>query len=280
MRVVPLEAMLWFASGCFSIPPPPSSYLCDKDMRCPDDLQCNRNGLCGDASSGGGDDDTSDTPRGFTHFPAGFFTRGCDSGQEGCANEDRPAATISLSSFDLQNNEVTQAEYAACVTSMQCNPPQGPSYTPASDPGLPVRGLAHGDAESYCAFFHARLPTEAEWERAARDRPGKYPWGNDEPNCDLANFQGCKGAPQIAAPTGGMQDLAGNVREWVSDGFVADFYINSPRDNPMAPPAEDSVVRGGSFQSPAASLLVWHREHLSSSSPGDDVGVRCARNSD
>jgi hypothetical protein len=176
MRLAPLVAMLWFAPGCFSVPQAEGPFSCETDPRCPDGKVCS-NGVCGDPAAGGGDDggdDGGDAPAGYSHFGSGSFTRGCDPGPD-CPDDAQPAATVSLTSFLLQSSEVTQADYATCVTAGKCVAPAA-LYHPDTEADLPVRGLTKHDAESYCDFVHARLPTEAQWESAARQNHGRLRW--------------------------------------------------------------------------------------------------------
>ena len=207
--------------------------------------------------------------------PAGPFTQGSTHGEE----DERPVRTTTLKSFAIDRTEVTRADYARCVTARRCKPVPDEMRGPAdADPRLPVTGVSWNDAQSYCRFAHGRLPTEADWEKAARGADGReYPWG-DEAACDRANwgnFEGegpCArknpgrpvavgGYPAGASPYG-VQDLGGNVWEW-----VADKYEDEPTRR---------VVRGGSccsyFVGPrAANRNAWLPDHRDS-----DLGFRCA----
>jgi formylglycine-generating enzyme required for sulfatase activity len=190
---------------------------------------------------------------------------------------------ISLSPFQLQDHEVTQREYDHCVTKGKCGPPLEPFYDPQAQPDLPVRGVSKDSAETYCHSIAGRLPTEAEWERAAREHDGPYPWGTAEPTCRLANYGACGGAVTIQSTDrgtpSGLHDLAGNVREWVSDRYAQNYYETSTVDtNPTGPDSgEVGVVRGGGFLSGSAALRVWWREQVPRTTAPEDVGVRCAR---
>jgi formylglycine-generating enzyme required for sulfatase activity len=266
-----LVTSLWLAAGCYSAPELGSGpFRCDRDPRCPEGQAC-IGGVC--------------TSHGFVHLAAASFTRGCDLGPD-CPVDAQPAHTISLSPFLLQDHEVTQREYSDCVASGRCAIPLPGLYHPDAEPDLPVRGVSKDDAQTYCQSLGGRLPTEAEWERAAREHEGPYPWGTDEPTCRLANYVGCSGTVAVQSTLGGtpsgLHDLAGNVREWVHDRYAQNYYATSTEDtNPTGPDSgEDGVVRGGGFESPTAALRVWARDQVARTAAPEDVGVRCARAAD
>jgi formylglycine-generating enzyme required for sulfatase activity len=262
-----LVTALGLTTGCYSAPELSGPFRCDEDPRCPDGKDC-VNHVC--------------TSRGFVYFAAASFTRGCETGPD-CPVDAQPAHTISLDSFELHDHEVTQREFSDCVRSGRCTTPLAALYHPDTQPDLPVRGVSKDNAETYCQFLDGRLPTEAEWERAAREHDGPYPWGTDDPTCQLANYVGCSSTVTIRRPTGatpsGVRDLAGNVREWVHDRYAQNYYAMSTDDtNPTGPDSgEAAVVRGGGFESPATALRVWARDQLARTAVLDDVGVRCAK---
>jgi len=206
-------------------------------------------------------------------IPAGVFTQGSTRGDE----DERPARKVTLKAFSIDRTEVTRGDYAACVEAKRCKAP--PHDDAAADPKLPMTDVDWSDAQAFCKFAGARLPTEAEWEKAARGEDGReYPWGNDA-DCARGNWGSFEGEGPCAGknpghpvavgqyPTGaspyGVLDLGGNVWEW-----VADKYDEDPKRR---------VVRGGSccsyFVGPrAANRNAWAPQHRDG-----DLGFRCAR---
>src|SRR6185295_19730556 len=154
-------------------------------------------------------------------------------------------------------------------------------------PNQPVVNVTWFEAEQYCESVGMRLPTEAEWEKAARgNTAAEFPWG-DGWNAKKANsgdsgdvFVGAAPVgsfPDGASPSGAL-DMAGNVWEWVHDWHASDTYATSPRENPQGPEhGIDRVVRGGSYASAAAALRTSERVPLHASQRRPDVGFRCAR---
>jgi formylglycine-generating enzyme required for sulfatase activity len=213
--------------------------------------------------------------------PAGSFMMGCNSAVDTSCNPDEsPYHSVYLDAFSIDKTEVTQAAYSSCIAAGTCLAIQG---LPSDQ--VPVHDMTLANAMDYCAWVGERLPTEAEWEKAARGTDGRiYPWGNDAPTCDLAVFGTCASAPAAvggrsagASPYGAL-DMAGNVAEWVADLYAADYYQSSPDSDPTGPTTgTDHVDRGGWYRSSAAQVRVSFREANSADTAIDYVGFRCAR---
>ena len=202
--------------------------------------------------------------------------------------DEQPRRTVVVAPFSIDADEVTRADYARCVAAGACKPPVG---EPARDTTsrLPVTGVTWHDAAAYCRFVHKRLPTEAEWERAARGPDGRtYPWG-DAPECARANFGNFEGEgrcpknpghPVDVGSYGGgeLHDLAGNVWEWVADWYDARYYARAPSTNPPGPRhGERRVVRGGACCSMFGLPRASNRNAFPPDYRDDDLGFRCAR---
>jgi len=237
--------------------------------------------------------------------PAGSFEMGNDDGKP----DERPAHTVTLDAFYIDQYEVTNAQYAACVEAGVCDPPsRTDSETRLSyygDPqydDYPVVGVTWSAARTYCQWRGARLPTEAEWEKAARGTEGYlYPWGDEfDPSrlnyCDL-NCDDCCGIPWAdlqhddgyadTAPVGsypdgaspyGVYDLAGNVWEWVADWYDQGYYAISPAENPAGPSSGvQRVMRGGGIFEEAYYTRATMRRRFMPDVYSTSVGFRCAR---
>jgi serine/threonine-protein kinase len=190
--------------------------------------------------------------------------------------DELPAHDVSLDAFWVDKLEVTNAMYMLCVQAGACDPPgdwasdERPSYFNNEEfKDYPVVHVTWEQAGSYCAWAERRLPTEAEWERAARgDDARNYPWGDEPPDEIYANFNSLVGdtsrVGSYAAGIGpfGALDLAGNVWEWVADFYGIEYYSISPAHNPNGPTTSSTslrVIRGGSFQDEWVALRVSKR---------------------
>ena len=215
--------------------------------------------------------------------PAGSFTMG--------DNEDSPRREVYLSGFYIDKYEATVSRYAEFLkTTGGVKPPEQWEEARLDSAGeLPVVGVDWHDADAYCRWAGKRLPSEAEWEKAARGVDGRrYPWGNDEAVSGRANFgkSSSESAYQggLLAVSGreagqspyGAQDLAGNASEWVADWYAEGFARGDVR-NPKGPASgAGKVIRGGGWYDPPDRLKSSRRMYASPENRADDLGFRCA----
>jgi eukaryotic-like serine/threonine-protein kinase len=240
----------------------------------------------GDAAGGGGGFAcTSDAAPGeMLDVPAGDFRMGCDDGTDSdCQDDEKPEHTVTLHAFQINRTEVTQDQYAACVTAGACNAPS--CAWDCSKGEYPAACIAFDDAKAYCSWAGARLPSEAEWEKAARGSDGnKFPWGDSEPDCELTNMAGCAGGPEAVgshaagkSPYGAL-DMAGNVVEMVADWYDATYYARSPSSDPQGPATGTRFGgRGGGFKSESIWQRAAKRDWYDLTDAGVGLGFRCAQ---
>jgi serine/threonine-protein kinase len=223
--------------------------------------------------------------------PAGKFTMGNDNGTA----EEQPVHTVDLDQVNIDKFEVTNAFYKACVEAGGCSPPKyAKSHTHASYydnsefEDYPVIYVDWKQATSYCKWRGARLPTEAEWEKAARGTDGRsYPWIEDPIDCSYANYADCEGdttavgSYEKGRSPYGIYDMAGNVREWVSSlYFPYPYSMTDGRENPDVT-AGSRVLRGGAWtRSGRDGVRSTYRYKSGPDDNLDYVGFRCARDVD
>jgi len=220
-------------------------------------------------------------------IPVGAFQMGSDKG----GNDEKPIHTVTLVEFYIDKYEVTNWEYAQCVAAGKCTPPpqEAKSYTGRSYYGnvvydhYPVIYVGWSEAKIYCVWRGGRLPTEAEWEKAARGSDERtYPWGNEEPNDTLLNYNNKVGDtnaigsyPRGASPYGVM-DMAGNVWEWTSNNYKPYPYKDDDkRTNDIL--YSIRVLRGGGWDSDGNLTRVTARLRGGPSNWLGNVGFRCVR---
>jgi formylglycine-generating enzyme len=194
--------------------------------------------------------------------------------------------TVTLGDFWIYSAKVTNGQYARCLEAGECTSPDlknNKSFNIPRDINLPVTGVNYAQGEAYCKFVHARLPTEAEWEKTARGPDGNlFPWGDAAPVCDLLNFNFCKGkATDVTSYPKGVSyysalDLSGNAREWVADWFSPKYYDEAPAADPLGPElGEKRSVRGSSYQDSADPSISAHRFSLKPVTNLPDLSFRC-----
>ncbi|WP_437980283.1 SUMF1/EgtB/PvdO family nonheme iron enzyme [Sorangium sp. So ce117] len=248
-------------------------------------------------------------PPDMVRMPAGRFTMGSAKG----GKSERPPHEVTLTrAFDVDRTEVTVAAYQRCVEAGRCTPSglHGPRATDAdveqrgalctaADPVKsqhPISCVDQAQAAAYCAFAGKRLPTEAEWEYAARGADGReYPWGNEPPGCAHAVVsrppgQGCggrgRGTQEVAsakagASASGALDMAGNVWEWVADGWDPGVYARGAQTDPLVPATGSrGVLRGGSWDFSASTAKATFRLAYDREAGDVSTGFRCVRSVD
>lgn len=227
-------------------------------------------------------------PPGMIVIPGGPFLRGCNHAVEDCTNlpDQVPLAMIEVSTFAIDETEVTQAAYKRCMDAGICAMPAA-GFDPLNKGAHPVASVTWQQAQDYCAYDGKRLPTEAEWEKASRGADGrKYPWGNFDPTCQLAHYLDCAlggTSPLPVASRGGdspygLKDMSGNIIEWINDWHDNQYYYLSPTTDPQGPPAGTrKVIRGGGFSTGTRYLRSSDRGIQMPAVASVYVGFRCAR---
>ncbi|MGD8239540.1 MAG: formylglycine-generating enzyme family protein [Armatimonadota bacterium] len=231
-------------------------------------------------------------------IPAGEFTMGSTDEQLLLANEmypseayeqrETPAHTVHVDAFLIDNCEVTVAQFQAFCAANDYPMPEQPEW---SGDEYPVVNVIWHEARAYARWAGKRLPTEAEWEKAARGglEQKMFPWGDDALHHVYANLVGPEDGFEFAGPVGsfapngyGLYDMCGNVWEWVADWYGEDYYAKSPSRNPAGPPSHPRdwrVFRGGGWKGhhPPRRTGCAYRGRGSGGRPSEHVGFRCAK---
>lgn len=224
--------------------------------------------------------------RSMALVPAGQFIMGSATGDA----DEQPVHRVHVDDFLMDKYQVSVKQYARFLdaTSLK-TPPDWSTMNKPQHHDRPVVNVDWADAHAYCQWAHKRLPTEAEWEKAARGTDGRiYPWGNEQPTRVYTNsgketwsnhwVLSTVGAYEDGKSPYGIYDMAGNAWEWVSDWYDPDYYKASPSKNPTGPPkGEYKVIRGGSWGSGPKDLRTTNRETHSPSYRGFGTGFRCAK---
>ena len=237
-------------------------------------------------------------------IPEGEFTMGTDDvgagWHQGNANE-HPEHTVTGKSYYIDQFEVTIARYAKFLEATKHSaPPSWDDEAVTSAGDRPVVGVDWEDANAYCKWAGERLPTEAEWEKAARGTDKRrFPWGDMQPFVDIANYNRglwvsypitlapvTSGAEGMSIRHGlkdggkspyGLYHMAGNAAEWVADWYDREYYAKAPKENPTGPAeGEKKVLRGGSWGDPPRNIRVTVRFSADPEFRDTSVGFRCA----
>jgi formylglycine-generating enzyme required for sulfatase activity len=215
-------------------------------------------------------------------IPAGEFQMGSENGRD----DEKPVHTVYLDEYQIGKYEVTNRQYAQCAKARICSSKSSFAENKALHP---VVYVSWDDAKGYCEWVGGRLPTEAEWEKAAvwdEETKAKYvyPWGNSDPTPALLNYNDNIGD---TTPVGtyadgvspyGLFDMAGNVIEWVNDWYDETYYYNSPSSNPLGPESgKDRVRRGGAWFHFDNLVRAASRSWRDPTYPDNYIGFRCSR---
>jgi formylglycine-generating enzyme required for sulfatase activity len=218
----------------------------------------------------------------YVWITPGKFMRGCSAGDTECFENEKPARSVTLSKgFWIGQTEVTVSAYQRYAAAAKRKMPDPPTFNRAwASEVQPIVNVTWNDARDYCAWAGGRLPTEAEWEYAARGGSVVARYGNPDDVAWYKNGSG-KQAHEVGekrANAFGLFDVLGNVWEWMSDWFDENYYANSSRNDPSGPASgQTRVVRGGSWAESSRLVRVSSRAGGKPDGTFDNIGFRCAR---
>jgi len=213
--------------------------------------------------------------------PEGEFIMGSDTNQAVA----KPAHAVYLDSYYIDKYEVTNTLYLECAEAGGCPTGGGKYLRNPFWAEHPVMDVTWYEAQNYCEWRGGSLPTEAQWEKAARDNDQrKFPWGNEPVTCDRARFTECGwmtdpvGSHPAGASPYGVEDMAGNAWEWVYDWYQDDYYLESPYENPTGPERDTGykTERGGAWFYEASLMTAIWRNQAPDVAHYLYVGFRCA----
>ncbi|MDF0667358.1 MAG: SUMF1/EgtB/PvdO family nonheme iron enzyme [Nitrospira sp.] len=229
--------------------------------------------------------------------PAGSFPMGVPAGARDGGRDEYPRHDVFVDTFAIDKFEVTNGRYLEFVKSTGHRVPQNPrnptrnlwqgeSITDSLT-DRPVINVDWFDAEAYCRWAGKRLPTEAEWEKAAKGTSDRrFPWGNVEPTSKHLNYNQPWIGEKTLMPVGsyeagkspyGLYDMAGNVWEWVDDWYDARYYEKSPKKNPKGPDTgTKKVIRGAGWQNETPTVRIFTRVESDPTVRNESTGFRCA----
>ena len=216
------------------------------------------------------------------YIPAGEFTMG-----SGAKDKEILAHKVYLDAYWMDQTDVTNAMYAICVKASICSHPAHYDhyFDDSKYADYPVVYVTWYAAQTFCTWEGGTLPTEAQWEKAARGWDGRpYPWGASPADVTLLNYNGDHGDIVSAydyliglSPYGLLQ-MSGNVRQWMSDWYERTYYTVSPYKNPQGPDSgQYKSLRGGAFDDNFQEVETTYRAYHEPTSAGQERGFRCAQ---
>ncbi len=230
-------------------------------------------------------------------IPAGPFPMGVPPGDRDGGRDEYPRHEVDVDAFYMDRYETTNGRYLEFVKATNHRVPQNPKNAtrnlwegvsiPHSLTDRPVVNVDWSDADAYCKWAGKRLPTEAEWEKAAKgNHDWRFPWGNVEPTAKHLNYNQQWIGEKTLMPVGsyeagkspyGIYDMAGNVWEWVNDWYDAHYYEKSPPKNAKGPEqGTKKVIRGAGWQNETPTVRIFTRVDSDPTVRNESTGFRCA----